>query len=298
MAAPATPDAAVDASLLVEREGPVTWLTLNRPDRLNALSDDLLERLGDALEASAETDARVVVIRGAGRSFCAGYDIAPDSAEVGYAATRTPVEDRDRLLGNIELFTRIWRHPQPVIAQVHGHCVAGGAQLASLCDITLVADDATIMTSPALPLGGGYLSPVWVHRVGAQRAKLMSFDAGRRITGQTAVEWGWAAESVPADELPDHVRLTAHSIARTPGPLLRLKKEAVNRAQELQGLLTYVRTGAETDALLHLTPEVQAVQARIKEVGLKAAIADFNAPFVEQFGRAPGSSPSRLRSGA
>jgi enoyl-CoA hydratase len=273
--------------LLVEHDGPVTWLTLNRPERLNALSDELLGRLGEELDASAATDASVVVIRGAGRSFCAGYDVAPDSSEVGYAHTRTAVEDRDRLLGNIELFTRIWRHPQPVIAQVHGHCVAGGAQLASLCDITIVAEDATIMTSPALPLGGGYLSPLWAHRVGSQRAKLMSFDAGRRIDGTTAATWGWAAEAVPADALDAHVRHVAHSIARTPGPLLRLKKEAVNRTEELQGLLTYARTGAETDALLHLTPEVQAVQESIKRVGLKKAIEEFNAPFVEQFGVHP-----------
>jgi len=268
----------------VEHDGPVTWLTLNRPDRLNALSDDLLTQLGEALDATVTTDARVVVIRGAGRAFCVGYDIAPDSAEVGYAAERTPVQDRDRLLGNIELFTRIWRHPQPVIAAVHGHCVAGGAQLASMCDITIVAEDANIMTSPALALGGGYLSPLWVHRVGGQRAKLMSMDAGRRITGSTAVEWGWAAEAVPASELHTFVRRTAHSIARTPGPLLRMKKEAVNRAVEMEGLLTYARMGAETDALLHLTPEVRHVQTRIKEVGLKAAISEFNADFEAEFG--------------
>lgn len=273
--------------LLVDHDGPVTYLTLNRPERLNALDDELLARLGEALDESVRSDAGVVVIRGAGRSFCAGYDIAPDSAEVGYASERTPVEDRDRLLGNIELFTRIWRHPQPVIAQIHGHCVAGGAQLASMCDITIVAEDAVIMTSPAVPLGGGYLSPLWAHRVGAQRSKLMSFDAGRRISGTTAAAWGWAAEAVPADALAEHVRHTAHSIARTPAPLLRLKKEAVNRTEELQGLLSYARTGAETDALLHLTPEVKAVQGRIKEIGLTATIVEFNAPFVEQFGTHP-----------
>ncbi len=274
-----------NSTVTVERDGPVTWLTLNRPERLNALSDDMLHRLGDELTATLDTDASVVVINGAGRAFCAGYDVAPDSAEVGYAATRTPVEDRDRLLGNIELFTRIWRHRQPVIAAVHGHCVAGGAQLASMCDITIVADDANIMTSPALPLGGGYLSPLWVHRVGGQRAKMMSMDAGRRISGVTAAEWGWAAEAVPAADLHEFVRRTAHSIARTPGPLLRLKKEAVNRAMELEGILTYARMGAETDALLHLTPEVQHVQGRIREVGLKAAIAEFNSDFESRFGQ-------------
>src|SRR5688572_14424872 len=99
----------------------VAWLTLDRPHRLNALSDRLLEEIGRALDLLGRTPHRVMVIRGAGRAFCSGYDISPDSGEIGYAAERTPVEDRDRLAANIELFTRIWRHPQPVIAAVHGY---------------------------------------------------------------------------------------------------------------------------------------------------------------------------------
>lgn len=270
--------------LKVERDGHVIWLTLNRPEKLNALDSELMNRISSELDAARETDARVIVIRGEGRGFCAGYDISPDSEEIGDADDRSPVDDRDRLLGNIELFTKIWHHPQPVIAAVHGPCVAGGAQLASLCDITVVADDAKIMSSPALPIGGGYLSPLWVHRVGSQRAKLMSFDAGRKISGRDAVDWGWAAASYPPDDLFAEVRLLAHSIARTPGALLRLKKEAVNRAVEPSGLLSYARTGAETDALLHLSPEVKHTQERIKAVGMKAAIAEFNAEYEDEFG--------------
>jgi enoyl-CoA hydratase len=264
-------------TVVLERDRHVAWVTLNRPARLNAMNDAMLDELDAVLVELAASDNRVVVIRGAGRAFSAGYDVAADSAEVGYAAERTPVEDRDRLLSNIERFTQVWRHPQPVIAAVHGYCVAGATQLASLADITIVSDDATIMASPALPLGGGYLSPLWVHLVGPKRAKLMSFDAGRKISGKEAAEWGWAAESVPAELFDEHVARTAHSIARTPAPLLRLKKEAINRAAELQGLLTYARMGAETDALLHLTPEVQAYQESIKKHGLKGAIARFNA---------------------
>lgn len=265
-----------DAPLLVEKDGYVTWLTLNRPARLNALSDDLLDMLESTLHEIAKTDQRVIVLRGAGRAFCSGYDIAPDSSEVGYAAERSAIEDRDRLLLNVERFTQIWRQPQPVIAAIHGVCAAGGTQLASLCDITLVADDALIMASPALPLGGGYISPLWEHLVGSKRAKLMSFDAGRRITGKKANEWGWAAESFPPDEFEQEVRRTAHSIARTPLNMLKLKKEAVNRAAETSGLLSYMRMGAETDALLHLTPEVAQYQSWIKESGVKAAIKRFN----------------------
>ena len=259
-----------------EIDGHVAWLTLNRPHRLNALSDTLLEELGQALDILGNTRHRVVVLRGAGRAFCSGYDISPESSEIGYAAERTPVEDRDRLAANIELFTRIWRHPQPVIAAVHGYCIGGGAQLASLCDITVTADNATIMGSPSLLIGGGYLSPLWVHLVGPKRAKLVSFDAGHRIDGVTAAEWGWATHSVPEAEFTEHIEQLARSIARTPGNVLRMKKEALNRATEFQGLLTYARMGAETDALLHQSAEVKEVQKWIREMGLKAAIARFN----------------------
>lgn len=261
--------------ILLEHDGPVAWLTLNRPERLNAMNDQLLTELGDALTRLENTSNRVVVIRGAGRAFCAGYDLSADSEEIGYASARGPVHDRDRLLANIDLWTRIWRHEQPIIAAVHGHCIGGGAQLASMADITIVAEDASIQSSPSLPIGGGYLSPLWVHLVGPKRAKLMSFDAGRTITGAKSVQWGWAAEAVPAADLEDYVRDLAYSMARTPGNLLRLKKEAINRVTELSGLITYARTGAETDALLHLTPEVLEIQSWIKELGLKDAIKRF-----------------------
>lgn len=263
-------------TLSIRAEGRVAWLTLNRPDKLNALSDQLLEELGQALDALAESaQTRVVVLHGAGRAFCAGYDLSPDAAEIGDADSRSTIEERDRLVANIELFTRIWRHPVPVIAAVHGYCVGGGAQLASFCDITVVTDDAIIMASPRILIGGGYLSPLWTHLVGPKRAKLMSFDAGHRISGKTAAGWGWAAESVPADGFEEHVARLADSIARTPAGVLRLKKEAINRATELEGFLTYARMGAETDALLHFSPEIREIQRWIREDGLRVAIDRF-----------------------
>ena len=185
------------------------------------------------------------------------------------------VEERDRLVGNIELFTRIWRHPVPVICAVQGYAIGGGAQLATFTDVTIVADDAVIMASPSLLIGGGYLSPLWTHLVGPKRAKLVSFDAGHRISGKVAAEWGWATRSVPPEQLEEHVAALATSIARTPGSVLRMKKEAINRVIELQGFLTYARMGAETDALLHHTPEIREIQNWIKDIGLRGAIDRF-----------------------
>lgn len=260
----------------LELSGAVATVTLNRPDKLNALNDTMLSELSDAFDILANEEHRVVVIRGAGRAFSAGYDAGSDAEEIGYAAERSPVEDRDRQLASIDVFMKLWRHPVPVITQVHGYCMAGATQLCVFSDITVVAEDAAIAASPSLPIGGGFISPLWAPLVGPKRAKLMSFDAGHRIDGSTAAQWGWATEAVPAERLEAHVADLAVSIARTPAPILKLKKEAVNRTQEMQGFLTIARMGAETDALLHLTPEIQSLQASIQENGLKKAIAKFN----------------------
>lgn len=263
-------------AITLELDGHIAWIALNRPERLNALNDTLLDELESAFDHLASIEHRVVVIKGAGRAFCAGYDAGSDSREIGYADERSPIEDRDRQLRNIEIFTKIWRHPMPVITQVHGYCMAGGTQLCVFSDITIVAEDAVIAASPSIPIGGGFISPLWSTLVGPKRAKLMSFDAGHRIDGRTAAQWGWATQAVPDGQLEEHVHALAISISRTPASILKLKKEGVNRTAELQGLITIARMGAETDALLHLTPEVQEFQLSIKKRGLKGAIAHFN----------------------
>ena len=266
----------MEPELLVDREGPIAWLTLNRPDRLNALTTSMLDQLADALTELERSDAKVVVIRGAGRAFSAGYDINPDAEEVGESHLRGPVADRNRQAAYIERFTRIWRHPQPVIAAIHGFCMAGASQLACFCDITVVADDAVIAASPALPLGGGFISPLWSFRVGPQRAKEMSFVPGRRIDGRTAVEWGFANTAVPAAGLESYVRDLALSIATVPAPVLQMKKLAVNRVQEIQGVLTIAGFGADTDALIHTTSDVAEIQELVRDVGVKEAIRRFS----------------------
>lgn len=263
--------------LLLDREGPIAWLTLNRPERLNAITTTMLDQLAEALKSLEQSDARVVVIRGAGRAFSAGYDISPEADEVGDAERRGPVADRNRQAAYIDRFTQIWRHPQPVIAAIHGFCMAGASQLACFCDITVVADEAVIAASPALPLGGGFISPLWSFRVGPQRAKEMSFVPGRRIDGRTAVEWGFANSSVPEVELEGYVRQLALSIATVPAPVLQMKKLAVNRVQEIQGFLTIANFGADTDALIHTTADVAEIQAMVRDLGIKEAIKRFTA---------------------
>ncbi|MEU6643568.1 enoyl-CoA hydratase-related protein [Saccharomonospora sp. NPDC046836] len=268
-----SPEAKPEVTL--EREGPIAWLTFSRPDRLNALSMRMLDELVAHLTALEASDARVVILRGEGDAFSAGYDVSRESEEIGDAHKRSSVADRDRQAAYIERFTRIWKHPQPVIAAVHGYCMAGATQLSLFCDLTVVAEDTQIAASPAIPLGGGFISPLWSFQVGPQRAKEMSFVPGRRIDGCTAAAWGFANTAVPAGALEQYVRELALSIAKTPASILRMKKLAINRVQELSGFLTIAGIGADTDALIHTTPDVSELQELIKEIGLKQAIAHF-----------------------
>src|ERR1700730_18881391 len=168
-------------TIRLERDGPLTWLVLNRPAKRNALSRQLLDEMGAALEVLARDDeTRVIAIRGEGRSFSAGYDI---ERPAGPGVGTDIVDDFDRLAGNVERFLQIWDHPKPVIAAIHGHCLAGATQLAVCCDLTIDADDAYIGT-PTIPIGGGYIPPMVVSLVGPKRARQMSFIAGSHISGK------------------------------------------------------------------------------------------------------------------
>lgn len=265
----------VGPSLLIERSGPVCWLTLNRPHRLNALNADLLQRLSLALDEERRSESSVLVLRGAGRAFSAGHDLSSDSEEV--VMPGDAVDDRERQASYIELFLKLWDHPKPVIAAVHGYCIAGAAQLATFADVVITAHDAKISASPLLPLGGGFISPLWAFSVGASRAKLMSFIPGRQITGKQAAEWGWAAESVPVEELEAHVAQVAADMARTPSSVLRMKKVAINRTLELQGLRLAALMGTETDVVVHNTAEVLAIKAAIEREGFREVRRRFDA---------------------
>jgi enoyl-CoA hydratase len=265
-----------DDEVLVERDGRAAWITLNRPERLNALNARLLHRFGAVIdELGADPDVSVLVIRGAGRAFSAGYDIKPDETEISGGSERTIVAEYDRLLGHIKLFERLWDLPKPVIAAVHGYCLAGATQLCIFCDITVVADDAKVGW-PSIPLGGGYISPMWSFLVGPKRAKQMSFVAGSQVSGTTSAEWGWANYSVPEAQLWDNVAELAGQIGRVPLEILRMKKAAINRVAEIQGFRSAMSMGAETDALLHFSPAVIELQQLIKSKGLKGAIGEFN----------------------
>ncbi|MCW2756392.1 MAG: enoyl-CoA hydratase [Nocardioidaceae bacterium] len=261
-------------TIRVEHEGPVTWIVLNRPDHLNALSDVLQDELMTALTELETSGGSVIVLRGEGRCFSAGYDIQPDNEEVAGTGGRGIIEERDRLLGNLERFLRLWDHPKPTIACVHGYCLAGATQLAGLCDLTIVSRSAVIGEA-SMPIGGGYLEPFWSTFMGPKRAKQMTFTPGGRIDGETAAAWGWANYAVDDDALIDDVRALATRIARIHPDVLKVRKYSVNRQFESTGFRAHILAGAETDALLHFADPVRDLMFDIKNLGLKAAMAKF-----------------------
>ncbi|EJU09861.1 enoyl-CoA hydratase/isomerase [Sphingomonas sp. LH128] len=260
-------DGTIDG-IRLERGSAIDWIVLDRPEAANAFSRGMLARFGTVLRDLKADGAPVIGIRGAGKGFGAGMDLGQ------YNAEGSPMEDVTRLSGYVDLWREIWRHPKPVIVAVHGYCIGVAAQMASFADILVVAQDAAI-TEPTIPIGGGFIAPTWVHQVGGRRAKEFAFLPGNSIDGRTAVEWGWANAAVPAENLIACVEELASRIALVPPGVLAMKKRSINRAMEAAGWDQALSAIAESDAILHLEPEVRRIRAQLATIGLKATVAEF-----------------------
>jgi enoyl-CoA hydratase len=253
--------------------GSVRVLTLNRPEKANALSRPLLLELDAELDrARDDANVRVVVFRGAGKGFSSGADL-----DEGIAAgrernftPREPMEDYRNLKWTLERWLKIWDFPKPTIAQIHGYCIGIAMQFAAVCDITLIAEDA-IVQWPKIRGGGGYLSPFWVHLVGPKRAKEMSFISGSQIDGTTAAAWGWANHAVPRDELEQATIEMAARIAYSSSDILEIKKAAINRMVEGSGFRSNLLVGALNDAVPHASRIGETRHRTLGERGVRAA---------------------------
>ncbi len=261
--------------LRIETGSAIDWIVFDRPAAANAFSTPLLSALSEALKQLAETGAPVIGIRGAGKGFSAGVDLSE------YNASATPMQDVARLRRNLDIWLEIWRHPKPVIAAIHGFCMGIAAQLPSFADLTIVAEDARI-GEPGIPLGGGFIAPTWVFEAGAKRAKELAFIPGNHVSGSEAAAWGWANAAVPADQLLPCANAIAERMAMIPSPILRMKKQSINRAMEAQGFTSSINAIAESDAILHLEPSVLAMRQQIEANGLKDVLAQFSGPSSQQ----------------
>jgi enoyl-CoA hydratase len=257
-------------------------ITLNRPEKLNALSLELQQELNEALwEADNDTNVHAVILRGNGRAFSAGYDLTPlaarrpspegDHYTAAYRGGRTFDDDAWQLERAQRLRMAIFDMHKPVIAQVHGYCLAGGTDIALLCDIIIAADDAVIGFPPARAMGA-LPNSMWLYHCGPQWAKRL-FLTGDTVTGAEAAKIGLVLKSVPAEMLQAEVEGLVDRLAMIDSELLTANKRIVIVGLELMGARTLQRMAAENDARAHLAPSVREFGRIAGEQGLKAALA-------------------------
>jgi len=256
----------------------VARLTLNRPEKLNAMSPQLLgefDRVLDVLEA--DRDASVLIIRGAGRAFCAGFDITPqrEGAGLGEFSVST---DRLGLKKIIERWQRLWSLPKPTIAQVQGYCLAGGTELVGHCDIVIAADDAQFGHPAGRALGVIPTLSLWPYLMGMRKSKELFFT-GDLISAPDALQWGLINRVVPRDQLDAETEGFAKRVALVPLDLLMLHKAAVNRFFEIMGLRAAEQSAADLDVIAHQTPAVKQWSQASRGKGLKAALKERDEKF-------------------
>lgn len=277
-------------SIAYETRGRVAYLTLNRPERLNAIDDAMPREIARAVESANDDPAvHVIVVSGAGRAFCAGYDLK-DYAERGVAtqdAVWDPIADFRMMKRNTDDFFSLFRSLKPTIAKVHGYAVAGGSDIALSCDLVVMAEDARIGYMPSR-VWGCPTTAMWVYRLGAERAKRMLFT-GDTIDGRQAADWGLVVEAVPAAELDAHVDALAERIAGVPTNQLAMQKLMINQAYDNMGLAGTQLLATLFDGITRHSPEGRWFQAFAAEHGFTEAVRwrDSGRPIPEGGGPVP-----------
>ncbi len=272
-------------TLLYHTDGPIATVTLNRPDRLNTIVPPMPDEFERAIErASRDQAVKVIVLRGAGRSFCAGYDFGGGFHHWDEGITTggrwDPGKDfawATSAYGPTQKFSSVWRTPKPVIAQVHGWCVGGGSDMALCADLVIASEDAQIGT-PYSRIWGCYLSAMWVYRLGLTKAKEHALT-GRPLSGTEAVDAGLINRAVPFDELERTVHEQAEQLAAIPSSQLAAMKLVVNQAYEQMGLHATQTLGQILDGLMRNTPDAERFIERAVGEGVRAVTNDRDAPF-------------------
>jgi len=263
--------------ILVDEPLPfVSRITLNRPESRNALNNVLRGELYGQLEANDNNPAvKVTIIRGAGKAFCAGYDLKANNGK--NQPFHTAPGDGNWARHVVDGFFRVWDLAKPVIAQVHGYCLAGGTELATSCDLVYVAEDAQI----GYPVVRSMSPPdnqFFPHLLGLRNAMEMMLT-GDALTGVEAAEQGFANRAFKIDELEANVLNIATRIAKVPTDLQQMNKRAVHRQMELMGVRAAIRSGTEIQALAFHT---ESTQAHFKE--LAAGLTDALTSRDQKFG--------------
>lgn len=267
-----------DVLLTDEPRPGVRRLTMNRPEKRNALNNTLRGAIFDALMQADRDDAvRVTILRGAGLAFCAGYDLSANNAEGQPYQTAGGIWPWSRHV--VEGWLRVWDLAKPVIAQVHGYCLAGGSELATACDLVYVAEDAKIGYPPTRLMSPPDMQfHPWL--MGMRRAMEM-YLTGDAITGIEAAQDGFANRAYPAERLEAEVLAIAERVAKVPPDLQQINKRSVHRAMEIMGLRDGLRAGTELQALAFCTESSLAYRRQFRRDGasVRDLLSQRDAPF-------------------
>ena len=277
--------------LIYEVKGPIAYITMNRPTQLNVLSVRLVKELKEAaLMAESQENVAVVILRGEGRAFSAGYDIQEETETVW----DSPVEWRNTLKADIDLALTYWNLSIPVIAAVQGYCLGGACELAMACDITVASDDA-VFGEPEIRYGSGPVALIMPWVVGMKRTKELLYT-GDLISATDALQYDMVSRVVAREQLDASTEALALKIARTPVTILRLTKRPINQCFEFMGLLSGIQYNLEISTTLNgaKLPEQEEFDAIAKRDGLKIALKWRDSRFGESLSQTSSSrrSPS------
>jgi enoyl-CoA hydratase len=261
-------------TILYETDDRIARITLNRPDLLNAINETMPFELQDSVQQANEDDSvRVIILSGAGASFCAGYDLQrfaqntePESMEQPW----DPMADFSVMMTYTRCFMSLWRSYKPVLCKVHGHAVAGGSDIALCCDIVIAADDARFGYMPAR-VWGCPTTAMWLYRLGMERAKRMLFT-GDTIDGKEAARIGLISESAPKEELNQTVMNLASRMASVPINQLMMQKLVINQAMESMGMQSSQLIATVFDGISRHSPEGVEFLRVAREKGWKEAV--------------------------
>lgn len=286
-------------TIVYAKQDAVATITLNRPDKQNTLRPEMIDALEDALrDANRDNAIKIIVLEGAGNSFCAGFDFSDglkhfsSIQEEGYDPGRDVHDVCNPYTSYISTFMGLWRGLKPTIAKVHGYCVGGGSELALCADLVIASDDARFGT-PYSRVWGCHLTGMWVYRLGLARAKYYALT-GEWLSGEEAAKIGLINYSVPLEKIDECVREQAEKLASLPLTQLASMKLVVNQTYDNMGLNSTQVLGPILDGVMRNTPEGRRFVKVAQNDGVRAAVAHRDGPFAD-YSQAPKHKQPRVK---
>lgn len=256
-----------------ETEGPIGWITLNRPDKLNAINATMVDELKHATDrAQVNDEVRVIVLKGEGRAFSAGLDLQP-RIEQDLSSEEDLARLKADLKNHFDMTLRFWDSPKPTIAAVHTYCIGAGLELALACDLTLAAHDCRF-GAPEVLYGSGVITMLLPYICGPKRAKEILLTGTDRITTAQAVEWGLVNRAVQEKNLVKRARELAEAIARNDRLAVQICKQAVNTAMEIGSMREALKHALELELAIETTetPTSKEFDEILRTKGIRAAL--------------------------